>query len=91
MTRGDLSGLLAVNYVDGYHDAEGRAVDAWTTFDAQLTWTPSAQRDLSLTLTVQNLFDTPPPFVDGPTGVGYDPANADPVGRFAAVQLSKRW
>ena len=90
-TRGDLSGLLAANYVDGYHDADGRAVDAWTTFDAQLTWTPGAQRDLSLTLTVQNLFDTPPPFVDGPTGVGYDPANADPVGRFAAVQLSKRW
>ena len=91
--RGDFSGLVAVNYVDDYRDSVGHRVASWTTFDAQLSWSPaSAALDgLSLALTVQNLFDTPPPFVDGPTGVGYDPANADPVGRFAAIQLTKRW
>lgn len=91
--RGDYGGLLAANYVDDYRDTAGQRVDSWTTFDAQLSWTPTAAEfsGLSLSLTVQNLFDTPPPFVDGATGVGYDPANADPVGRYAAISLTKRW
>lgn len=91
--RGALSGLVAVNYVDDYHDAGGRRVASWTTLDAQVSWSPASPPldGLTLALTVQNLFDTPPPFVDGPTGVGYDPANADPVGRYAAIQLTKRW
>lgn len=89
--RGDYTGLLAINYVDDYRDTGGRRVGSWTTLDAQLGWSPAQMDGLTLALTVQNLFDTPPPFVDGPTGVGYDPANADPVGRFAAIQLTRRW
>lgn len=91
--RGDYGGLIAANYVDDYRDTAGQRVESWTTFDAQMSWTPSAAAlsGLSLSFTVQNLFDTPPPFVDGATGVGYDPANADPVGRYASISLTKRW
>jgi outer membrane receptor protein involved in Fe transport len=41
-------------------------------------------------LTVTNLFDRSPPFVDDQLqGLGYDPANASPLGRFISLQLHK--
>jgi len=43
----------------------------------------------SLALYVTNIFDRAPPFVDYPGG--YDGANADPIGRRLAIQLTKRW
>ncbi|WP_336605050.1 hypothetical protein [Phenylobacterium aquaticum] len=46
---------------------------------------------LSVALNVQNLADTAPPFYDSPQGVGFDAANADPLGRYVSVQLTKRW
>jgi iron complex outermembrane receptor protein len=42
-------------------------------------------------LSVQNLLASDPPFYDTPQGVGYDTANADPLGRFVSLQLNKRW
>nr|WP_246371140.1 TonB-dependent receptor [Phenylobacterium haematophilum] len=60
-----------------------------------MRWTPQTSVEaldgLSVALNVQNLFDSDPPFYDGPTGIGYDPANADPLGRFVSLQLTKRW
>ena len=44
-----------------------------------------------LTLTVQNLFDRAPPFYDAPEGVAYDAANANVMGRFVSLQLTKAW
>lgn len=94
-TRGDYGASLALNYVDAYHTDAGRKIDAWTTADLQLRWTPQTSVEaldgLSVALNVQNLFDSDPPFYDGPTGIGYDPANADPLGRFVSLQLTKRW
>jgi iron complex outermembrane recepter protein len=82
------------NYVDAYKTTQGRRIDSWTTFDAQIAWRASGSgwsKGLSAALSVQNLFDTDPPFYDDPQGVGYDSANADPLGRFVSVQLNKRW
>ncbi|WP_145998445.1 TonB-dependent receptor [Caulobacter flavus] len=93
-SRGPWAASAAVNYVDDYATAQGVAIDSWTTLDAQLAWRP--ERDgllggLAMALSVQNLLGADPPFYDSPQGVGYDPANADPLGRFVALQLTKRW
>ncbi len=94
-THGDLGASLALNYLDGAKAATGPSIASWTTADLQLRWRPAAtsglQQGLELALSVRNLFDTDPPFYDAPQGVGFDPANADPLGRFASVQLTKRW
>lgn len=94
-THGAFAATLGVNYVDDYATPAGGKVDAWTTADAQLVWRSGrASGPLSglvLAVSAQNLFDTDPPFYDAPQGVGYDPANADPLGRFVSVQLTKRW
>jgi iron complex outermembrane receptor protein len=46
---------------------------------------------LTWSLNVQNLFDSGPPFYDNPLAIGYDPANADPLGRMVTLQLTKAW
>jgi outer membrane receptor protein involved in Fe transport len=40
---------------------------------------------------VQNVFDDDPPFYNNASGYGYDPSNADLLGRFVSVQLRKAW
>jgi iron complex outermembrane receptor protein len=83
-----------LNYVDDYKTIPGQRIDSWTTIDAQLAWRAEGTgwtKGLSAALSVQNLFDTDPPFYDDPQGVGYDTANADPLGRFVSLQLTKRW
>ncbi len=97
-TRGPWALTAGLNYVDDYATAQGARIDSWTTADAQVAWRPQSTglgeglgKGLSLALSVQNLFDADPPFYDAPQGVGYDPANADPLGRFVSLQLTKRW
>jgi outer membrane receptor protein involved in Fe transport len=93
-TREAWSVVGGVNYVDDYKTAQGKRIDSWTTLDAQIAWRAQGggwTKGLSAALSVQNLFDTDPPFYDDPQGVGYDTANADPLGRFVSLQLTKRW
>lgn len=94
-TRGPYSATLGANFTDGSRSLDGRAVDSWTTVDLQLAWTSPASRGplhgVTLALNAQNLLDADPPFYDSPQAVGYDPANADPLGRVLSVQLVKRW
>jgi len=40
---------------------------------------------------VRNLFDRDPPFWNGIEGIAYDAANTDVIGRFVALQLTRRW
>jgi outer membrane receptor protein involved in Fe transport len=64
------------------------------TIDLQLRYRAPANgwaRGLSVALSAQNLFDADPPFVNRFTGFGYDAANADPIGRFVALQIIKSW
>lgn len=94
-THGPFSTALTVRYVDDYKITGGGSVDAWTTADLQVRWTAPATsgplRGLIAAVSAQNLFAVDPPFYDAVQGVGYDPANADPIGRVVAVQLTKRW
>ena len=93
-----------VNYLGSYTDDQvtpNETIPSWTTFDMYATvdfggnsssnWLSGVQ----LALSVQNVFDRDPPKVDelGIANVtaGYDTENASPLGRFVALQLSKRW
>lgn len=89
---------LALNHVGPYTDnisSPVRPIKAWTSVDVQFRLTSNATtglaRGISAALTVQNLFDRDPPFVDRSLGFGYDPANADVLGRFIALQIKKQW
>ena len=87
---------LFINYADGYRDnlsTPHRAIDAWTTVDLHLSanlpaaFGLSAEHPPEIAFSVINLFDQDPPFVNNALGVGYDPSNADPLGRFVSVEL----
>ena len=45
----------------------------------------------TITVGMQNVFDSDPPFVGGGFGYGYDPSLADVKGRFWYLQLTKRF
>ncbi len=94
-TRGAFGLAATLNYVDDYRAETGRRIEAWTPIDLQVRWTPKEDNGplagLSLMLNLQNALDEAPPFYDAPIGVGYDPANADPLGRVVSLQLAKRW
>jgi iron complex outermembrane recepter protein len=74
-------------------------VSSYTTVDASLRYTVQSSsstllENLSLSLSALNLLDEKPPFVPGSLssrGANYDPANADPLGRFIALEIAKRW
>ncbi|WP_372786016.1 TonB-dependent receptor [Phenylobacterium sp.] len=93
-TRGSFTGQLALNFVNAYKGPLGQDVDSQGTADLQLRYAaPKASRfgGVSTTLSVRNVFDRKPPFYDSPANVGYDPANADPIGRFVSLRLVKAW
>ncbi|MBP7703738.1 MAG: TonB-dependent receptor [Caulobacter sp.] len=94
-THGPHQTTFAINYVDNYGAENGETVDAWTTLDFSWRWDLSGTFDwasgLQGILSVQNVFDADPPFYDNVRGYGYDPANADPLGRVLSLQLSRRW
>ena len=92
-TRGHLGGGVAVNYLIRFHDALGTRISDQTTVDLQLRAKAPAGRfdGATVSLSVRNLFDKAPPFYDNPTGYAYDPGNADVIGRFVRIQLTKSW
>jgi len=94
-THGPFMTNLQVRYVDSYKSAAGARIGSWTTADVLVRWTSPSKdgwlTNLSATLSAQNVLGTRAPFYDSLDGVGYDPANADVLGRVVAVSLSKRW
>ena len=84
-THGPFGLSASLAYVDAYRSETRRRIDPWTPVDVQARWSPDEAgrpwSGLSLALNVQNLFDLDPPFYDAPSGLGFDPANADPLGR----------
>jgi len=94
-TRGSANAELGLNYVAPYHDLAGNRIASWTTVDLELGYTipkdHGAASGLEIALAATNLFDEAPPFYDSPVGAGYDAANADALGRFVSLQLTKRW
>ena len=93
-SRGDVGALAALNYMSGERDATGAHVDSQTTVDLQVRWEGTPEGPMAgvrAVFGVRNLLDARPPFYDAPVGVGYDAANADIIGRFVSLQLTKRW
>ncbi|MBV1686410.1 TonB-dependent receptor [Novosphingobium sp. G106] len=90
-----------VNYTGNYRNtllAAEPKISSWTTVDLQLSYElPQKQGllgGLTLSLGATNLFDRDPPYVEyynGDTAIGYDPENADPLGRVISLQVTKRW
>jgi iron complex outermembrane receptor protein len=93
--RGIANATIIVAHVDRYRDPTGRRIAAWNTVDAQIGVSAPADAGwlsgTSLSIAVTNLLDAAPPFYDNPGGIGYDAANADGLGRFVSLQLTRRW
>jgi len=84
----------SINQLSASHDLAGVHIDDLTTVDLRLRWSPPADsrwRGLTLGLNARNLFDTAPPFFNSVLGFGFDAANADPIGRFVSLQLTRSW
>ena len=99
-SRGGFNASLVIKYVDGYatdNTANALPVDAWITADLFLSYDLGARgsklfRDTSLSVSVSNLFDTPPPETPSlgtARLAGYDPTNASPLMRFVAFEIRK--
>jgi iron complex outermembrane receptor protein len=104
-----LSATAFVNYTEGYHvpstdlpigvGSQYTHVASYTTVDLTFIYTIQDVPDYLLakgitwTLSVQNLFDTPPPLVLNATapGIRYDPSNASPLGRLIQFQLGVKF
>jgi iron complex outermembrane receptor protein len=93
-TRDRLTLGGAFNYAGAYRDALGVRIGDQPTVDLQARLAPAQSgplRGVSILLNVRNVFDRDPPFYNNPVGIGFDAANADPVGRFVALQLTRAW
>lgn len=102
-SSGRASASLFVNYADDYSNDTfdpARKISAWTTVDLQARYDlgglgSSLFEGASLSMNMQNLFDEEPPFAvsgfPGNPGLAYDSENADPLGRFVSIQLTKSW
>jgi iron complex outermembrane receptor protein len=88
-----------VNYADGYtdniNDDPARSVESWTTVDLSVAYGAGEVSGFlsgtRLSLNTQNLFDEGPPFVNTLFGLGYDSANANPLGMLVSFQVTKDW
>jgi hypothetical protein len=100
-TLGKASAAAYLNFVNGYLNngvAPVERVHSWTTLDLQLGYELGGDRGplqgVRLALSITNLFDSAPPYVNNRTpfsASGFDPENASPVGRMIAFQLVKSW
>lgn len=97
------SAFAFVNYANSYetdNSATAQPVDSLTTLDVSLSMrldtfgASSILRDTFLRFAVQDIFNAGPPETPSNLGssvFGYDPTNASPIGRFVAVELTKRF
>ena len=92
--KGPLNVTFAQNYQKSYTDVVGNKapagtaipnVDAYQTFDTQLTY--SGIKSTKLALGVKNIFDRVPPYTNLTSNFlgGYDVSYGDPRGRFIYV------
>lgn len=93
-TRGRLTLAGAAKYTGRYRDSRGERIGDFVSFDAQVRLAPAEAgplKGLAVRLNVRNLFDRDPPFYNNTEGFAYDPANADTIGRFVSLQLTRAW
>ncbi len=96
-SRLGLGSTLTLNYADSYRDVASdpnRRVGSWATFDWRLGYEWDEEgwlRGSAVSISVQNLFDWDPPFLNNAVGIGYDQENADLIGRFIRLHFRKSW
>jgi iron complex outermembrane receptor protein len=99
-SSGPLDTSFFINYVGAYRNnfvVPSESVSNYTTIDSQMKVDlESIWSGTEFSIIARNLFDKDPPYVssanfDLGSELGYDPANADPIGRLISVQLTKRW
>jgi outer membrane cobalamin receptor len=99
-SSGPFAANLFVNYSDGYKDTASTPVariTSWTTVDVSLQYRvaqgdPSGKNGMTFTLAAQNLFDAEPPFFGNDFyGFGFDPTNANGLGRVVSARFALRW
>jgi iron complex outermembrane receptor protein len=97
--RAAVGASLYVNFDNGYRDVlsdPNRNVRSFTTLDLQVRYQIGAGSTTFLAntefaFTAQNVFNSSPPFLNNPVGVGYDQENADLTGRILSISLRKHW
>ncbi|CAN7635547.1 TonB-dependent receptor [Pseudoduganella sp. LjRoot289] len=105
VAKGDWSGLFTQNYSTGYADQVPNGgkgtppagfdprVKHYAKYDLSGTYT--GFKNTTITVGIQNLFDTDPPFtahnVDEVVGAGWDPRVADPRGRALSFNLKYKF
>lgn len=98
-SRGSLQSTAFVHYSGGYHDPVDqppRDVRSWTTVDLRLARQIPVpefglKADALFSISVQNLFNVDPPFVDSALGIGFDTVNATDRGRVLTVAVKLHW
>lgn len=103
-SSGDWSTTFSQIYKAGYHDQDMRAkgtqpatankdVDSYTLYNLYATY--SGYKNTTVTVGIQNLFNTNPPFthhdVDDVAGAGWDPRVGDPRGRSISIRLNYKF
>jgi iron complex outermembrane recepter protein len=90
---------IYANFSSSYRDTvsdPNRNVRSWTTVDAQIRYMSDRNgagplSHLEFAISAQNVFNSSPPFLNNPLGVGYDEENADLIGRLVSLDVRKRW
>jgi iron complex outermembrane receptor protein len=88
---------LTAQYVNGYRNTmvgPAQKVAPWTTLDAHLGYRPQIvwARGVQVALDIRNLGDAAPPPVANTSGpFGYDPEEANALGRVTSMTVTKRW
>jgi iron complex outermembrane recepter protein len=97
LAMGNWKPAIAIRHKTGYSDQSPNSdgseavVGSYTLVDAGVTY--SGIKNLSLNLSVRNLFDTNPPFSNQNTTFqrGYDPRYTDPLGRAVFVRAGYKF
>jgi hypothetical protein len=98
LTWDGVTAAAFINYTAPYMDnrtATVAHVASWTTFDTTISYgwghDRGALSNSSVALSVINATNKEPPFVANFYNINYDGANANALGRFLSLQLTKRW
>lgn len=101
--RGGWAANVFVNYTGSYTDnrvpAMPISVSSWTTVDMRVGYSFKSAHPggplagLTVAASAQNLFNANPPHTAAltPFDTGFDPTNANPLGRLAALDVTYQW
>lgn len=86
---------VILNYQKGYENTVSNvqhSISSFSTLDLSSevdlgVLLFSGKKDVKLGVSIINVFNNSPPFVDNPAGIGYDPDNTDPLGRFISFEI----